>query len=1232
MFFQDFLKSTAKPLSEIADYAIRIEFQARGSPHAHCVIWVKDAPVFGETSNDVVCDFIDQYISCEVPADGKLNDLVLLLQNHKHSSYCRRNKACRFSFPKPPSPKTLITKDNPEREITDELAVLAKVQKLIGDGNTELSLTELLEKADVTEQEYIDALSVSTHGNVVVLKRQPDECCINNYNPSVMLAWQANMDIQFVLNAYACVMYVASYIMKTERSMGELLKRVAAEARTDELKVQLRKVGSAFLTHRELSAQEAVYRLLSLPMKQLSRSVVFVDTNPKSERIAVLKDNTSLSQLADGDTNVFQKSLIDRYQHRPQSLSSMYLAEFAATYVVKYERNECDALPAPESDVSSTQVTLTDGFGKMNKRKQLAVIRFRKYSKESDLSNWYRAKLVLYYPWYDEQTDLLGGYETYEEHYRHVKTILQTNETKYTKADIEDVEVDENGPPEHLWNSIAPSTEESRLQSVAEGSEQLTEVSQQDLQDNQSILASGQNLHVRFESAANQLEIPPDQYREYMRGLNDEQRSIVMFHHDWCRKAILALKEGRPVEPYHVFLSGPGGVGKSHVIKLVHSDTLKLLKLSGAFEPDDVIVLLTAPTGVAAFNINGMTLHSAFLLGRSKYSGFQPLSHERLNTLRTKLSRLMLVIIDEVSMVGANMLLEIHRRLQQIKGVSDDKVFGGVSILAVGDLYQLPPVGQAPLFSAVSDCYAQFYGSGSLWVDHFIMHELTQVMRQRDDLAFSELLCRVRTNSCTSDDIRTLKSRETLPDAADYPTHALHVYRLNADVDERNCHMLNSLAPQSKQFSIKAIDSVAGQTSHISLSTLSEKRSETGGLHGTLKLAVGARVMLTTNVDVSDGLVNGARGEVVHVVTNSNSEVTGILVRFDNNRVGLKAMQTSQFRARFPHGVPLPKHEVVFFAKGKRGSEIKRLQFPLTLAWATTIHKVQGLTLDEIVVDMKGGKFSPGQAYVAFSRVKTLQGLHILHFNAKAIKMSTEVENEMARLSSNMLQPVSLRPSDTSCVTIALLNVRSILAKLPDITTDKNLTSTTILCFCETWLNASQPSPVLLEDQIDIRCDRLTCEKKGGVLMCVPSHFHPSNVHRFAGNGIEAVSACIQIPYTSIMQIAVVYRSPNVPLAVLITILTRLLTHLSQSTIPCIILGDFNENVLHQQNSTLVKLMDDFSYTQLVNSPTTAQATLLDHVYYKNPSVNSAEHIMIHVIDTYYSDHDTVYCNIPIAP
>ncbi len=583
-FFHDFLKSSANPLGELVEYAIRIEFQARGSPHAHCLLWIKDAPKYGVDSNASVCQFIDQYITCEIPdKDSKLKDMVLLLQQHKHSNYCKRNRRCRFNFPHPPSNETIISE--PSETASDYTDILTSVYKALAE-NPNDSMSELLNKSNVTLDQYVTALQVSTKSSVVILKRKPNECNINNYNASVILAWQANMDIQYVLNAYACVMYVASYIMKSERSMGELLRNVAAEARTEELKIQMRKVGSAFLTHREVSAQEAAYRILSLPMKQLSRSVVFVDTNCRTDRIAVLKDKNALKDLDDEDTNVFQKSLIDRYEHRPNELQCMCLAEFAATYVTKYPPKDVesvnnDVLPPVETDTKPTQITLTDGYGKMNKRKQQAVIRFRSFNRDCDSTNWFRAKLMLYYPWFNETTDLLGGYSTYEEHYNHVRHIVTTNEQKYTLANIDSLEMEENYIPEHAWNLIAPNTESVQAQSLAAGSETLTEVPQEDIDQNANLFTSTTqtSVHARFESAAHKQEIPASQYRTLLRGLNTKQRLIVMFHRKWCKKAVLSLKNGKPIEPYCVFVSGPGGVGKSHVIKLIHSDTLKLLKL-----------------------------------------------------------------------------------------------------------------------------------------------------------------------------------------------------------------------------------------------------------------------------------------------------------------------------------------------------------------------------------------------------------------------------------------------------------------------------------------------------------------------------------------------------------------------------------------------------------------------------------------------------------------------------
>ena len=167
--------------------------------------------------------------------------------------------------------------------------------------------------------------------------------------------------------------------------------------------------------------------------------------------------------------------------------------------------------------------------------------------------------------------------------------------------------------------------------------------------------------------------------------------------------------------------------------------------------------------------------------------------------------------------------------------------------------------------------------------------------------------------------------------------------------------------------------------------------------------------------------------------------------------------------------------------------------------------------------------------------------------------------------------------------------------------------SASILCFCETWLSASQPSPVIFDDQIHVRCDKITCENKGGVMICVPSQVHPSNIHRFASNGIEAVSATMNVP-NFVIQVAAVYRSPSVPLASLLTILSRLIMHVTLNTQPCVVLG---EDLLHKQRSALLNLMSSFGFIQLVQSPTTTQGTLIDHVYYRNSS-NSPSPNIIH--------------------
>ena len=143
-----------------------------------------------------------------------------------------------------------------------------------------------------------------------------------------------------------------------------------------------------------------------------------------------------------------------------------------------------------------------------------------------------------------------------------------------------------------------------------------------------------------------------------------------------------------------------------------------------------------------------------------------------------------------------------------------------------------------------------------------------------------------------------------------------------------------------------------------------------------------AFVRLTSNIDVPDGLANGVRGIITHIMTNDQGCVTAILVKFDGRKVGDKAKGSSQYKWQYPHAVPIYRYGVPFQYKN---ITVFCSQFPLVLSWASTIHLVQGLTVDQIVVDLSK-IFASGQAYVALSRVKTLKGLQILNYKSTAFR------------------------------------------------------------------------------------------------------------------------------------------------------------------------------------------------------------------------------------------------------
>ena len=272
-----------------------------------------------------------------------------------------------------------------------------------------------------------------------------------------------------------------------------------------------------------------------------------------------------------------------------------------------------------------------------------------------------------------------------------------------------------------------------------------------------------------------------------------------------------------------------------------------------------------------------MTIHSAFMLNdrKSNYSRYYGLGADTLNTLQLHLGQLMVVIIDEISMIGAETLYKIHMHLQEIKGLNySDTRFGNVTIIAVGDLYQLPPLKDKKIYDTPGSNYDPNLISlhGSLWQENFNFHELKHIVRQKDQ-QFAQLLNRVHEAQITEDDEATLKQRVTTLDNPVHFTDAFHVYGTNNQTDQYNSTMLQKLT--THKYIIKSSDITKDRnTCQVEISLEGKKRTDTGGLSSTLTVAENALVRLTSNIDVADGLANGLRGIITGIITNDQQLLT----------------------------------------------------------------------------------------------------------------------------------------------------------------------------------------------------------------------------------------------------------------------------------------------------------------------------------------------------------------------
>ena len=410
--------------------------------------------------------------------------------------------------------------------------------------------------------------------------------------------------------------------------------------------------------------------------------------------------------------------------------------------------------PCDENDESddTTEYQLKGGM-KLVKRKKAKIRRSVKFNKENDPENYCREQLILFTPWRNEEKDLIKYCKTYQERYKQVEAIVKSNKEQYEyHSDILDKAIKDLNDNDNYSAPVAPITQHMNEQDIGAKTKasELFECfdpgsnkhhSQYDLFQDMNILPRSNDDEELIQN-----RLHDSDYQQLVRSLNKKQKEF--FYH-----VLHSVKTND--DPVRLFLSGGAGVGKSTVTSALYEALTRYLNSIPGENPDEAKVLKVAATGKAAFNTNGNTLHSAFKIPANRGFQYYTLETDRLNTIRAQLRKLKVIFIDEISMVGNGMFNFLNLRLQQIMG--NKSPFGNLSLITVGDSFQLKPVFDKWIFENTNDSYSPL--ATNIWEEYFTLFELTEIMKQKDDKDFAELLNRLTEGKHNQNDIKVLKER-----------------------------------------------------------------------------------------------------------------------------------------------------------------------------------------------------------------------------------------------------------------------------------------------------------------------------------------------------------------------------------------------------------------------------------------------------------------------------------------